>query len=363
MVRLSDRAAPTAFMRNSRLIAIIAISLCLFVTAETAVRLIERIRYGAPMLANYDEDGTLFASNILGKSGSPRAKFKECRLNSLGLRGSEPQPDTRRILLIGSSEVFGFCESLDPDLPQQLQYELGRAYGDGRYDVLNVSYPETRLNDLTAYATRVADRTRPFLAFIYPSPATYIHIQIPQVRSESASKQLIALRLIPYLKWSFRNLVPIRVRALMYSQMVRHAAGVTATASHVPAENTSRYVSELDVLVRELQSRGIKPILLTHATPFSEPLTTNDRAMLVNWRRYYPSLLESGFLDMELSFNEATRAYATRHELTVVDVGSALRGCRECFVDFTHFSALGSRRVAGLLATELEQEQPTAIVK
>lgn len=344
-------------MRYSRIIAKIAIAVVLVTSAEVSVRLIERVRYGVPIWATYYENGSLFAINTLGKKGRPNAQFKECHLNSLGLRGSELQRDSRRILFIGSSEVFGFCDTLDPDLPQQLQYQLNWVYGNGQYDVLNLSYPEARLSELTEYLPGIAERTKPFLAFVYPAPATYIYLQVTNVSAVASPNPTSYLRITPYLKWCFRNLVPIRIRALMYSQLIQHLTTGGATAVNVPSENVLHYLADLETLVRQLQSRGVKPVLMTHATPFAAPLTLDDRAMLVNWRRYYPLLTESGFLDMELRFNDATRAYAASHGLMLVDVDLELRGCRECFVDFTHFSVRGSRQVANLLVTTMERDQ------
>jgi hypothetical protein len=106
------------------------------------------------------------------------------------------------------------------------------------------------------------------------------------------------------------------------------------------------------MLVDALRSRGVEPILVTHADAFGEHPEKPDYQLLTSWRKFYPMLVNYGFIDMEQRMNNAMRSLVASDHIQLVDAAREIPPTRVNFADFCHFTTLG----AGLMARHLADE-------
>ena len=97
-----------------------------------------------------------------------------------------------------------------------------------------------------------------------------------------------------------------------------------------------------------------EPVLVTHATVFSHPLSASDRQMLTVWREWIPMLKEDGFVDMEQRMNQVIRAVAAERHLVLIDAATEIPPGNKYFGDFAHFTTQGAHLMAGKIAAGLE---------
>jgi lysophospholipase L1-like esterase len=105
-------------------------------------------------------------------------------------------------------------------------------------------------------------------------------------------------------------------------------------------------------------------VLVTHATYFGDALEAGDEPMLVGWRRFYPELLDEGFIDLEKRANDVIRSVAAQHLLPLVDAAASIPRGPEYFADFVHFTDKGAavlgQMIAVAIATTRSAAAPTA---
>ena len=82
--------------------------------------------------------------------------------------------------------------------------------------------------------------------------------------------------------------------------------------------------------------------------------------MMLAWRRFYPDLLETGFLDLEQRANTATRQLAAQRGIELVDAAVFIPPGPRYFGDFVHFADAGSQKMAEKLAAQVSQAAPPA---
>lgn len=315
---------------------------------EASVRLYERIRYGAPW-GVYERERTLWMQDRIGEIGRPHARFKDVTLNSLGLRGPELRLGTTRLVCIGASETFGLYESPGKEYPRQLEQLLNSAYSSKKYDVLNLSYAGATLDGFVSRVPAFVEQVHPVMAIIYPSPEAYIGAP-PQFQSKAPPGcTFLQMRLAPYARALFHARAPVGVKRMAYSTWSWLQQHGRAPLASIPSDWILRFRSDLQHLVGRLRQGSVEPVLLTHATPFGGQLDEYDQVLLIQWRRFYPEVSESALLEMEARSNESIRRLAQEERVELVDIGERLRGCRDCFADFVHFTDRGAAKVAVLL--------------
>jgi lysophospholipase L1-like esterase len=320
-------------------------------SCEVGVRIYERIRYGAPW-ADYDFNRTLWVRDKTAQIGRPHARFRDITLNSLGLRGPELRFGTTRIVCIGASETFGLYESSGKEYPRQLEQLLNQGNAVPKYDVLNWSHAGAKLDSFATQVPGLVARAHPVMAILYPSPVAYIEPSQPQAKTPPPQR----FRSARYALSLFNSIAPIQVKSLVYRTWIWLQQRGRPPLSAIPSEWYLRLHSDLQQLISNLRQAGVEPVLLTHATPFGSRLDDYDRALLINWRRFYPEVTESALLEMETRGNESIRNVAQQERIHLLDVSEYLRGCRGCFVDFVHFNDSGAARVAAYLKSSIEAE-------
>ena len=107
---------------------------------------------------------------------------------------------------------------------------------------------------------------------------------------------------------------------------------------------------DLECAVDTTLAHGGVPVLATHANAFGGEVLERDRPLLTAWRRFYPELAGTGFLDLERRANDVVREVAARRGLPLFDAAAEIPPGPETFADFVHFTDAGSRAMARGLA-------------
>ena len=321
---------------------------------EASARIEDWWKEDAPLLGRHDYS-VLLTEDEVGVHGRPHAHYAKWRLNSLGYRGPELQPASERLLAIGASETFGLFERAGHEYPRLLENALHQLPDLGQIQVVNVALAGQGLPAATSRIPIFSAQIRPRWAFIYPSLASYISPPPPFVHRAAAQPRSpwhlrVADRIDTLLKRSLPAELQLTLKKLLIWKAVR---GQTVLAT-IPDSRLALFEQDLSELVQALRAHGIAPILITHATRFGPVLQTEDQAMLVSWRKFYPELAEQGFLDMEFRLNQRMREVARRLQTPWIDAAAEMPPGPKMFADFSHFTDEGSQQMASLLARKLQ---------
>jgi hypothetical protein len=335
-------------MKRMRLLArILMCSVLAVLVLEAAARIDDRINYGASIFDNYSNE-SLYIVDGSKKRGKPHARFKKWALNSLGFRGPELTDGGTRVVCFGSSETFGLYESEGNEFPRQLERHLNNESRGKKFQVVNVAYPGETLRSAAARVDEVVAFINPEFAIIYPSPGNYIWL--PWLKPSSGARpNRFELRIAENVRTLGKEILPHSVQDRMRRREIARESAKYGTLPRLPQENVEVFQKDLATLVEELQNRGVKVLLVTHATYFQEPLDQRQKQLLTAWRRFFPMLEEDGFLDMESRMNEVVRRVAFQYQVPLIDAERKLPRGSENFADFSHLTDKG----ASELATEI----------
>jgi lysophospholipase L1-like esterase len=328
---------------------------------EACARFDDRVSFGAPIWETYNSND-MFEYDSLGKRGRPNSSYKKWRLNSLGFRGPEVQIDRFRIVCLGQSETFGLAEKPGNEYPAQLERNLNHWAGREVFQVINAAIPGQTLVSTAQRVPTIVAGAKPQIALIYPAPSYYIWI--PGLSSDGRlgvvpRRPRLQLRIAENF-WNLMKEVlsalPVWARIELYELSIRQqmAARRFPVMDHVPQQNVEHFKNDMLALIDALQASGVQPVLLTHATYFGTDPTDPDRLTLVEWRKMYPMLRESGFLDMEARMNDAIRRLGVEKHVPVIDIAKQMPAGPQYFADMVHFTDEGATVMAAKLAQDLE---------
>jgi hypothetical protein len=331
---------------------------CLLVVAltfEASARLEDFARYGAPLFEPYTFY-RLFEADALGMRGRPYATFRQWRMNGLGYLGPEVPPGRPLVVCLGASETFGQYETDGLGYPRLLESQLNERAGAERFTVVNAGIPGQSLPAITRRLPETLEKLRPSLAVIYPSPALYI--EPSKLRNPAAvpTRPGSGTRIWERLTELGKRALPDPVQAAVRAAMTRADPLAEAPMERVPDSNIELFRADLRELVVGLREHGVEPVLVTHATAFTNGESERERALLIAWRRFFPQLRTEGFLDLERRGNQAIRGLGSDLGVTVLEAEGNIPPDARHFADFTHFTSDGAARMAELVAIGL---QPT----
>jgi hypothetical protein len=320
---------------------------------ELCARLDAAIFEGAPLVGGYGLSA-LMTSDRFGVTGRPYARFSRWTMNSLGFRGGELRVGRERILCIGASETFGMYEPEGLEFPRQLETELNRRARAERFEVVNAGLPGQSLSGFARRAAAVVREVQPRIAVIYPSPALYIQPPPENYTAGPARRDpLFQPRIVSGLSARFGEVAPEAVQTGLRRLAIWALTRGATVRNRVPEENVRRFRRDLARLLDLLAGERVRVVLATHCTRFGASVTARDTPTLVAWRTLYPTLEESGFLDMESRMNAVVRGEAASRGLILVDAAPWLDG-PENFVEFEHFTATGAGALARALADGMQ---------
>jgi lysophospholipase L1-like esterase len=333
-----------------RIAACIVIAL---VTVEASARVEDWIRYRAPLLENYNSDA-LYRFDSMGKSGKPNARYMKWKLNEQGYRGPSLRRSTYRVLCLGSSETFGQYEAEGLEWPRQLERMLDGKQGRLPVEVVNGAYPGLTIATSGRRIRQTLAQLHPRAVVIYPSFTSYISLaRINATPVIAAQREVPELRLTARVETLLKNAIPSPVQDSLRDLQIRFTGGNDDAMPRLPQANVDRFESDLENLVAALREEGATVLLVTHATRFGSSVTPAEHRYMVAWRKFFPTLQEEGFLDMEQRMNQAVKNVAQRQSTALVDAASRLEAGPKNFVEFVHFTDEGATALATLVAERL----------
>lgn len=339
-----------------------AVGLALFVvlailTMELAARVDDFIRYEAPLTLNYNFE-RLFTFDGKVVRGVPHARYAKWSLNSLGLRGSEPQlaDGAQRVVVYGASEVFGVYETDGKEFPRVLEEQLRKLGGSDHVTVFNAGIPGMRIGSGTEYLASLVQKLSPQVVVLYPTPTHYIGVTRPNcgrpprpavadAGAERPASRLLG-KAIDRLKENLPKSFLTVSRRLAIAWEMR---GREPLASVDPASLSALEV-DIKCAVQAVRKAGARPVLVTHANRFGTSTRREDADWLTGWRMQYPELSELGFVDLENRANDVIRNVAAADGVLLLDAAIAVGGRPEWFADHAHFNDEGSQRMGRVLA-------------
>lgn len=322
-----------------------------FLTLEGAARIDDAVSEGAAFCAPYTIN-TLFQPSQFGREGKPGARFGKWTMNRLGYRGPEPAPGRINIVAFGASETFGLYESAGHEYPRALEGLLN-SEGPPRFNVINLALPGVRIGR-RGYLVRGIEQTQAKAVIIYPSPANYIGTTEPLCNKpiRPVSNELAPLDHIR-IKGKVEELAKRNTPAWLMTQLRRYIiwsdVSKVTVVDRVPQSTIEAFKTDISCAARAAQQAGATVILVTHATYFGQELKLADRPMMTSWRRFYPELSESGFLDLEQRANAAVEVVGVDLNATVVDASRSIPPGSANFADFVHFTTAGAGQMAAIL--------------
>jgi hypothetical protein len=237
-----------------------------------------------------------------------------------------------------------------------LERELNARAGAGSFQVLNAAYAGQSIRTATLRVPHIAATARPVAALIYGVPASYIAPPRPNAKPLPPGRieqPRFELRIADRVRTLLKSMVPGSIQTWLRTREIEAALGSATAAARLPEENIRRFRDDMFRMIEALRREGITPVLVTHVDAFGETLSEGDRALLTSWRKFYPTLQEEGFLDMERRANEAVRALGAEAGVPVIDLEKAVPTSKANFTDFAHFSESGAAIVAKALADGL----------
>ena len=339
-----------------------AVGLALFivlaiVTMELAARVDDFVRYSAPLTRNYDFD-RLFTFDGRVMRGVPNARYAKWSLNSLGLRGSEPQPTdgTQRVIVYGASEVFGVYETNGKEFPRVLEEQLRTLGGSDWVSVYNAGIPGMRIGSGTEYLGGLVKKVASQVVVLYPTPTHYIGVthpncgRPPRFAAANTGVEIPASRLLGKAIDRLKESLPRAVLTLSRRWAIAWAMRGREPLSAVDPASLVALEVDIKCAVQAVRTAGARPVLVTHANRFGTSIRRDDADWLTGWRMQYPELSEVGFVDLENRANSVIRKVATAEGVLLLDAEVAIGGHPEWFADHAHFSDEGSQHMGRFLA-------------
>lgn len=348
-------------MKSIKSIGRWCLGLVIFVIVlEVCARVDDVVTYGAPFLGPYNDE-ILLQRDSIGKWGKPGARYAKWQLNSLGYRGPELRLGSVRILTMGASETFGLYEAPGEEYPRQLERDLNSWAGKDMFQVVNVAFAGETLPTSILRVPQIVEQIHPSYALIYPDLSSYIWMSLRSPANspaQDASQQgkRFESRLSGRVENLLKQTLPTAIQDQLWKISMRReiASRHYVILDKLPDDRFERFRQDLQALIAALRDHDVEPVLVTHATIFSKPLSESDRISLIHWRKIYPMLKEEGFLDMEKRMNDVIRQTAAEEHLPLIDADREMPHGPKYFADFVHFTTYGAGVMASILANGME---------
>jgi len=331
------------------------------VVLEVCARVDDVSTYGAPFWGPYNDE-MLLQRDSIGKWGKPGARYAKWQLNSLGYRGPELRAGSVRIITMGASETFGLYEAPGEEYPRQLERDLNSWAGRDLFQVVNVAFAGETLPTTILRVPQIVQQVHPSYALIYPDLSSYIWMSLRSpannLPSQDASRPGLKFesRLSGRVGNLLKQTLPIAIQNELRKISMRReiASRHYVILDRLPDDRFEHFRQDQQTLIAALRDHEVEPVLVTHATIFSKPLSESDRISLTHWRKIYPMLKEEGFLDMENRMNDVIRQTAAEEHLPLIDADKEMPHGPKYFADFVHFTTYGAGVMASILANGME---------
>ncbi len=346
------------------LLVFVATSFLFALAAEIATRLDDRVERGIAILSSPTYDGELrtFRDGII--QGKAFGQFQKFKLNSWGFRGPEiamaKPAGCQRLMVIGSSEMFGLYESPGKDFTAALQSRMSE---HGCVEIINAAMSGMSLDAAMLYWKLRLAQFKPDAVLIYASPALQITDTFPPPpyvpRFEERLADGFRLRFLEWLRQYIHlpeTIQDWKAEREYHGELARHPADWLIQSP--PEAGLKSYEAKLHSFIGTLRASGATVVLMTHAERATVDTLASHPHDEFYFKQNYPRVVPR----VQLQFNEIAvareREIAAQEKLQLVDIDHVLTGCRECFADPVHFSDLGAERAADAAAQVLMARQP-----
>lgn len=330
--------------------------------AEAASRVDDWVQRGTPLLATPDYDRDLILREGDRVRGKPHGQYKKWRLNAFGFLGPEmpakPDPQRPRVLILGASETFGFFASENKEFPAQLGARLTDC------EVVNAAIVGMTVRSMVLFWEDWASRFEPLVVVIYPPPQFYLADTLPAWPTDTTP----ATPDPPPASVAVKSRFVDRLHDLVhYPQFIQKLRNERAIQAHLadkpndwpfrapPQDRLDAFANDLARLVRSIQARGGKVVLVTHAMKATSPPRAEDLEVLQAARVHIPRATPEVIVAFEAAARQVVLAVGRAENVTVVDAAAVLSGRRECFGDLVHFTDAGAAILAELLEQPVRQ--------
>lgn len=127
----------------------------------------------------------------------------------------------------------------------------------------------------------------------------------------------------------------------------------------LPASMDQDFEDKILSFVSACRQLGIQPVLSTFA--MSHDLTNihlMSRTEITNFVKYQAYLSPNGWIKTVSHYNELIKKIGQQQGITVVDIGAALNGKPDYFIDYVHFNEAGHQIVARTIGAALTSILP-----
>jgi hypothetical protein len=346
-----------------RRVAVWTISVLVFIlTLEASIRIEDRVRWGAPMLGTYSH-AALFTVDSIGWHPRPGARYQKWIINEHGFRGPsfsrDKPPGIVRVAVLGSSETFGQAENAGQEFPRILERMLNENTGvtaglpGERFEVVNAGVPGMSVARMGAYWNRWVRNFDVDVVVVYGSPTFYLGAAPPPDSEAFATlpptQPANGARLLPKTREAINRFLPESFEAILKRVSIRRIVAANGDGwvwKEVPQDRLNAYLRHTRELVETLSQSGQGVVLATHASAVERPLDSDDRAILVGWRKFLPRAEPEMILEFEAQANAGLIALGRETGVPVVRLDQSIPHERRFFSDHQHFLDAGAEIAA-----------------
>jgi len=268
---------------------------------------------------------------------------------------AQRQPQTTRYWIASSSHAQDTRQRPESIFPNLLQRDL-RARGEAA-EVLNAARAGTGIERNLEQLTELAPHWQPDVVILYQGS---LEINRLSQRYLAGGPAIEATNGAPAEASAPNPVVRLIESTTLYSLLKTNVTTRISVERPLARELGPEALQDFEATLREF-IRGVReqravPVLCTFAAMHDRgdlPDFSDDAVSSIF--RYNPHLSLEGWIDAIENINAAIRRVGAEEEVLVVDVGQALGGRSDLFVDFVHFTADGHAAVAGTLATALSK--------
>lgn len=279
-----------------------------------------------------------------------RGAEMEVRTNRLGLRspeiGDRPAPGEMRLAVIGASTVFGAYAPTNEDTFAQQLAALLRQRHAGPVNVINASVEGLTVRQMGLMLDRVVAPLGPRRVFIYTG-----FNDVARLCRLSAGEGGGAVQ-APWPALPTWLLVPelVRKNTLALRTSYRLTGSGLRRSNRVSPEAIAAYRRDVEALAQTARRRGVELVFVSSLTSYRRELPLAEQRAMSAFALYYNKCLDlNGLYRVTDQLNRIQQEAAQAHGFDFLDVRADMPGGRAMFVDSSHFTVAGERRMAEAL--------------
>jgi lysophospholipase L1-like esterase len=265
----------------------------------------------------------------------------------------ERPPRTVRYWIASSSHAQDTGQRPERIFPNVLEQRL-RADGQSA-QVLNAARAGMGIEGNLEQLARLAPRWRPDVVILYQGSLEINRLSQRHLAGGTASADGVPTE-GPAPNAVVRLLESTTLYALLKTNVTTRISAARPLARRLPAEAFADFEAMLREFVRGVRQQGAAPVLCTFAAMHDrDDLPDFSDDAVTSIFRYNPHLSLEGWIDAIERINALVRRVGAEQDVLVVEIGEALGGRSELFVDFVHFTAAGHAAVAEIIAAALSE--------